>query len=219
VASGVRLGCLSLGICNFRGKRHRPQSRQCPSLPKRIARRLAAIDVRGQTLCVAIRQIWLVGLRTSLGDRFGWGRSMMARPSHSSEQAPREEQALAAWRNTPKIYVFPHIGPMQAVDTAAALGVFHQDFRRCKAFTPMRFACLSSGSPFRASQNSYDPGADLDRQLRASAAERVAVPAIDAEDCFDPAARIQPQRRNADGLDHILYRQQSGIAGNLARRS
>jgi hypothetical protein len=59
-------------------------------------------------------------------------------------------------------------------------------------------------------QASYRRRGDLDRQLRAPATERLPVPGVDAEDRFDPAARIQLQRRNTDGLDHILYRQQSG---------
>ena len=36
-------------------------------------RELAAIDVDAVPVFVAIRQIWLIGLHISMGDRFGWG--------------------------------------------------------------------------------------------------------------------------------------------------
>jgi hypothetical protein len=62
----------------------------------------------------------------------------------------------------------------------------------------------------RASQNSYDPGADLDRQLRAPLQSAFLCQLLTQKIVAIRLLGSQPQCRNADGLDHILYRQQSG---------
>jgi hypothetical protein len=194
----------------IRGKRHRPHRGNARAFLNGSREDLLPLRFEAIPICVAIRQIWLVGLHTSLGDRFGWGRSMTARPSHSSERAPREEQAPAAWRNTLKIYVFPHIGANAGSRHRRGNGRVPPGFSPLQSFYAyaLRLPLVRLAAPVPAKTHTIQ--GDLDRQLRASAAEHVPVPAIDAEDCFDPAARIQPQCRNADGLDDILYWQQSG---------